>query len=60
MKASRILWVEGKQGEAESNWVATIGMDRRYQDLEWVKTVRRWPPSMIVALDNFLTLESNQ
>ena len=55
-----ILWAEGKQGEAESNWVATIGMDNRYKDLEWVKTVRRWPPKMIVALENFLQLESQQ
>jgi tetratricopeptide (TPR) repeat protein len=55
-----VLWAEGKQGEAESNWVATIGMDSRYRDLDWVKTVRRWPPSMIIALDNFLTLESEE
>lgn len=28
------LWVEGQQGEAESNWVAAVGLDNRYQDLE--------------------------
>lgn len=54
-----VLWENGKQGEAESNWVATIGIDSRYKDLEWLKTVRRWPPNMIVALENFLTLENN-
>lgn len=51
------LWVTGKQGEAESNWVATIGTDRRYKDLEWVTTVRRWPPKMVAALERFLTLK---
>ncbi|MBR8830112.1 MAG: Cell division coordinator CpoB [Chroococcopsis gigantea SAG 12.99] len=52
-----VLWAKGQQGEAESNWVATVGMDHRYQDLEWVKNVRRWPPSMVGALDKFLNLK---
>ncbi|MGK7933202.1 MAG: tetratricopeptide repeat protein [Microcystaceae cyanobacterium] len=51
------LWEKGQQGEAESNWVAAVGMDTRYQDLDWVTTIRRWPPSMIGALDNFLNLK---
>lgn len=50
------LWIEGQQGEAESNWVATVGVDGRYQNLTWVKEIRRWPPSMIKALDQFLSL----
>ncbi len=52
------LWVEGKQGEAESNWVAAVGLDPRYQDLNWVKTIRRWPPAMVAALEKFLHLSS--
>ncbi len=52
-----VLWTEGQQGEAESHWVAAMGMDNRYQDLEWVKTVRRWPPQMIIALERFLKLQ---
>jgi tetratricopeptide (TPR) repeat protein len=52
-----VLWERGQQGEAESNWVATVGMDNRYQDLAWVKQVRRWPPQMIAALDKFLSLK---
>ena len=51
-----ILWVEGQQGEAESNWVAAVGLDRRYQDLDWVASVRRWPTAMVKALEKFLTL----
>ena len=50
------LWVEGKQGEAESNWVAAVGLDSRYQDLDWIENIRRWPPSMIQALSRFLHL----
>jgi len=52
-----ILWNSGRQGEAESNWVAAVGMDNRYQDLEWVRSVRRWPPAMSAALENFLNLD---
>ena len=51
------LWVEGKQGEAESNWVAAVGLDNRYQDLDWIENIRRWPPSMIRALERFLKLD---
>lgn len=50
------LWAQGKRGEAESNWVAAIGLDNRYKDIDWVKNVRRWPPAMVEALENFLAL----
>ena len=50
------LWVDGQQGEAESNWVAAVGLDNRYQDLDWIKNIRRWPPKMIEALEQFLNL----
>ncbi len=50
------LWVEGQQGEAESNWVAAVGLDNRYQDLDWIKNIRRWPPTMVEALEKFLSL----
>lgn len=50
------LWDQGRSGEAESNWVAVVGLDSRYKDLNWVKNVRRWPPAMVSALESFLTL----
>lgn len=50
------LWVDGQQGEAESNWVSVIGLDRRYKDLNWVQRDRRWPPAMVSALQRFLEL----
>jgi len=51
------LWEQGKRGEAESNWVAVVGLDSRYKHLDWVKTVRRWPPMMVAALEKFLNLQ---
>jgi tetratricopeptide (TPR) repeat protein len=53
---SAALWVNNQQGEAESNWVAVIGLDRRYKDIHWVQETRRWPPAMVAALERFLTL----
>ncbi|MBD2204585.1 tetratricopeptide repeat protein [Calothrix sp. FACHB-1219] len=50
-------WVNGNPGEAESNWVAAYGLDNRYKDIDWVQNTRRWPPSMIAALDKFLKLQ---
>ena len=50
------LWAHGQPGEAESNWVAVIGLDSRYKNLDWVAQVRRWPPAMVAALDRFLHL----
>jgi tetratricopeptide (TPR) repeat protein len=50
------LWQTGQRGEAESNWIATVGLDSRYRDLDWVKNNRRWPPASIAALDQFLHL----
>lgn len=50
-------WANGKPGEAESNWVAAYGLDSRYKDINWVKNIRRWPPSLVVALEKFLKLQ---
>jgi tetratricopeptide (TPR) repeat protein len=52
-----VLWEQGKKGEAESNWVATVGLDGRYKDLDWVRNIRRWPPVMVAALEKFLKLQ---
>ncbi|MEL6491344.1 MAG: tetratricopeptide repeat protein [Cyanobacteria bacterium J06634_6] len=50
------LWDAGQRGEAESNWVAVVGLDTRYKDLNWVRNVRRWPPKITTALEHFLSL----
>lgn len=51
------LWKQGRRGEAESQWVAVVGLDPRYKDLDWVRHVRRWAPAMTAALDSFLKLQ---
>jgi len=52
------LWVQGNQGEAESQWVSVTGLDRRYQNLQWVMEIRRWPPAIVAALQQFLSLNA--
>jgi tetratricopeptide (TPR) repeat protein len=54
------LWTNGQHGEAESQWVAVIGLDSRYRDINWVKTIRRWPPQLVNALAQFLALQVSQ
>ncbi|MFM7426243.1 MAG: tetratricopeptide repeat protein [Elainella sp.] len=51
------LWVKGNRGEAESNWVAAVGLDKRYKDLDWVAHDRRWSPAMVSALEKFLNIQ---
>lgn len=51
------LWAKGDRGEAESNWVAAVGLDKRYKDLDWVTHTRRWSPAMVSALEKFLKLQ---
>ncbi len=53
-----LLWSKGQIGEAESNWVAAIGLDGRYSNLEWLLKVKRWPPKPAEDLMAFLSLET--
>jgi hypothetical protein len=52
------LWSSGEQGEAESQWEfacnnISVGC-KMYKDDNWVRTVRRWPPSLAAELQSFL------
>jgi len=52
------LWEQGNRGEAESNWVAAVGLDTlSKKDINWVKNVRRWSPVMVTAFEKILTLQ---
>ena len=58
------LWASGEQGEAESQWEfacnnISVGC-KKYKDDNWVRTVRRWPPSLAVNLRNFLGKSQNK
>lgn len=51
-----MLWNEGREGDAESEWSRVD--DPRYKDNNWLKVERRWPPKLIKAIDAFLELKS--
>ena len=51
-----LLWQRGANGEAESNWAAASGLDPRYRQDDWLRSVRRWPPLPAQALQDFQTL----
>ena len=50
-------WSKGESGMAESNWIAVTELDPRYSDEEWLKQIRRWPPTPIKNLMNFIDLK---
>ncbi len=43
-------------GRAESQWEIANEFDTRFSDLQWVRTEKHWPPRLLAALENFLTL----
>lgn len=53
---SAVLWDQGFKGEAESNWYPVMGLDPRYKNIDWLRTIRRWPPKAVEAIDRFLKL----
>jgi len=50
------LWASGREGEAETTWERVD--DPRYRDVAWLAGQRRWPPSLVTALDALLKLQS--
>lgn len=49
-----LLWRRGLQGEAASHWAASVGLDERYADAQWLLTTRQWPPGPVEDLRQFL------
>ena len=49
-----LLWHRGLPGEAESHWAASVGLDERYADVQWLLTRRQWPPGPAEDLRQFL------
>lgn len=52
-----LLWHRGLQGEAESHWAASVGLDDRYAHAQWLLATRQWPPGPAQDLQQFLALE---
>ncbi len=49
-----LLWHRGLQGEAQSHWAASAGLDDRYGDAQWLLATRHWPPGPVEDLQQFL------
>ncbi|CAE7505271.1 unnamed protein product [Symbiodinium natans] len=56
-------WSQRKIAEAESQWkFACENIDsgcQSYKDLKWVAESRRWPPSLVASLKNFLQAKTS-
>jgi hypothetical protein len=58
-----LYWRAGKYEQAEAAWQfacenITAGC-KKYEDREWLQTVRRWPPVMVAYLQDFLRLKQD-
>nr|YP_002049113.1 TPR repeat protein [Paulinella chromatophora]ACB42903.1 TPR repeat protein [Paulinella chromatophora] len=49
-----LLWHLNLIGEAKSHWAAVVGLDPRYQQIDWLRNSRHWPPQPILDLTEFL------
>eukprot|EP01031_Cornospumella_fuschlensis_P028203 gene28203-34056_t len=49
-----ISWDLHKPGY-EDMWQDAIKLDDRYQDVSWVRDIRRWSPKLVETLESFLT-----
>ena len=54
-----LLWRRGLQGEAESHWAASAGLDDRYADAQWLLARRQWPPGPVEDLQQFLAFKTS-
>ena len=48
-----MLWGDGETDNVMDMWETAIEQDSRYRDLEWVRDIRRWPPSLVKTLEKF-------
>jgi len=52
-----LYWEQGKRESAEDLWNDACGLYSgcaQYKDIDFVRRIRRWPPSMVSRLENFL------
>lgn len=53
-----VYWTDDRRGEAENFWLTVLSEDVRYKAPDWVRDIRRWPPSLQRELDNFRSLRA--
>ena len=51
-----LLWRQGLIGEAESNWIAVVGLNNRYLEKNWLLESLRWPQEPMKDLLAFIDL----
>lgn len=44
---------EGNIKEAQENWEFVVDNDPRYNDLDWLRNIRRWTPKLVDKLEYF-------
>lgn len=48
-----MLWAQGQRGAAQSNWVAVVGIEPRYQNRAWGRAAGGdWPPGLLAAWED--------
>ena len=52
-----MMWGEGETKDVMDLWETGIEQDSRYIDIEWVRDIRRWPPSLVKTLQDFKNSE---
>ena len=45
---------KGLLSDASDSWETALEGDSRYLDIDWVQNIRRWPPSLVATLQNFI------
>lgn len=43
----------GRTAEAAESWEEAMQLDSRYIDIDWVRSIRRWPPQLVNDLIKF-------
>ncbi|KAA8495556.1 UDP-N-acetylglucosamine--peptide N-acetylglucosaminyltransferase [Porphyridium purpureum] len=51
-----LYWETGDYSSAEDEFLLATGQDYRYRDLEWIASIRRFPPRIVRDLENLRNL----
>lgn len=46
-------YISGATEDARAYWEQALQLDSRYLDIEWVRSIRRWPPLLVHDLEAF-------
>jgi len=52
-----ILWSEDRRSSAEDQFTEATIREPLYREIGWVNTALQWPPSIVQAMENFLSIK---